>query len=1173
MENNDTRGKKRNFQLNTPNCFKEYYEIYTTALNDVIDKPGVGNIGVLAPYGSGKSSFIKTFFEVYPSRCSRSINVSLASFNNESLNEKDKNSVEKSILEQIIYKRKYSWLSKSKIYVRKSKFIFPFLISLLLTAFASLLLICLMMYIKSDMPFLPPREHFWWYFGSGMLVGLVALFTIIHSIKVGKITIQNIELEFDNEKNISVLNQYIDEIIIYCEETKTKYFVFEDIDRFNCVDLLSKLREINTLINNNHNLCEKVVFIYCVKDDVFAAPEDRAKFFDFIISLTPVLNPINSRQFIDEALIINEDSNLGITEAAMAEMSQFIKEKRILNNIINDYIFYRDKLGNVETIENDKLFAMMVYKNLNLKDFSDLQSNKGTLYNFFNRHKIDAFKAASEKAHNKINEIEAQIESFSKKDAKESFEQLKQRINGIIALKGRTSASAPDKYLLCDSLASFDNNPPGYYAVVETGYVHPYTGRFQISTVFKSMTIEELIKELGDKTPFELEEEIVGSTKRKLEQQLLNLRKEYNEIKQLSANELLSRDFYRRDVVNDIQKNEFLYYAIKNSYIDESYFVFSGRKDIELDNKYIKSVLNGEKVDPNQDIQNPTLVISRLMVNRFATPSILNYSLLDTLLTEKQSAFQEKRETFIDYLTQRSDETIDFLYNYFYNGKNIPELISELRKHKYSSLVDDIAGHGEIDNVPTNVLVRGIAIHNNKKDFLSFYNQNGEIRKVIEKSNHPIEAYFIDFPSADEYIDFLLRIGQTKVEHIDDFRVIRHEAMFSIFKRIIDGNLFAFNPYNITVICTAYLHKKDITLSSFLNCKNESLKSYCLSNLSILVSNILEVSAQVTEDENTINTVLKSKDIAEDLKRVYLARISNTIDYIDGLEPDMYSLMLTSNLLKPSFASLSLVRKKGIAIDIIIDFFKSHVTSFRDKIDDIELLKEIINHKDIFAKEAEKICEYLPNKIDFTLVNDDEKRSIVIRKGYADVKVNAFLTCTGMIESIVSCLNANSECVDSLPSVITKTSEYIVLIKHQYLRNTVKRLVASKHYTRFIDQMSEEDVNAVAELLSNSQTSEKYDEPLLSKLLQASKTRVYYSKLIEVCDNSLGDKELVRIVKENDATLYEKLSSHPSVISIDMKYADSNLFFKKLEKRKIIKSYNRRKLRCNVHVDRFALLK
>lgn len=62
MEDNKAKKKKRSFQLNSPSCFKDDYKIYTDALNEVIDKPGVKNIGIVAPYGSGKSSMLETFF-------------------------------------------------------------------------------------------------------------------------------------------------------------------------------------------------------------------------------------------------------------------------------------------------------------------------------------------------------------------------------------------------------------------------------------------------------------------------------------------------------------------------------------------------------------------------------------------------------------------------------------------------------------------------------------------------------------------------------------------------------------------------------------------------------------------------------------------------------------------------------------------------------------------------------------------------------------------------------------------------------------------------------------------------------------------------------------------------------------------------------------------------------
>lgn len=56
--------------------------------------------------------------------------------------------------------------------------------------------------------------------------------------------------------------------------------VFEDLDRLKDHDIFVKLREINTIINNNLSEDNPLRFIYAVRDDVFPGAELRTKFFN-----------------------------------------------------------------------------------------------------------------------------------------------------------------------------------------------------------------------------------------------------------------------------------------------------------------------------------------------------------------------------------------------------------------------------------------------------------------------------------------------------------------------------------------------------------------------------------------------------------------------------------------------------------------------------------------------------------------------------------------------------------------------------------------------------------------------------------------------------------------------------------------------------------------------------
>ena len=102
-------------------------------------------------------------------------------------------------------------------------------------------------------------------------------------------------------KEASIFNKHLDEIIYFFQRTKYDVVIIEDLDRFNTSDIYLKLRELNQLINESKEIGRHIVFIYAVKDDVFK-DEQRAKFFDYITTVIPIINPSNSKDKLKEAL-------------------------------------------------------------------------------------------------------------------------------------------------------------------------------------------------------------------------------------------------------------------------------------------------------------------------------------------------------------------------------------------------------------------------------------------------------------------------------------------------------------------------------------------------------------------------------------------------------------------------------------------------------------------------------------------------------------------------------------------------------------------------------------------------------------------------------------------------------------------------------------------------------
>ena len=136
---------------------------------------------------------------------------------------------------------------------------------------------------------------------------------------------------------------------------------------------------LNLEINDSKEIGRHITFIYAVKDDVFKDSQ-RAKFFDYISTVIPVINPSNSKDKLKEELRIRGYED--IPDDDLEEIAFFINDMRLLRNIANEYQQYRKRLcvaGKI-SLNPTKLLAMIVYKNYFPRDFALLHNREEKVY-------------------------------------------------------------------------------------------------------------------------------------------------------------------------------------------------------------------------------------------------------------------------------------------------------------------------------------------------------------------------------------------------------------------------------------------------------------------------------------------------------------------------------------------------------------------------------------------------------------------------------------------------------------------------------------------------------------------------------------------------------------------------------------------------------------------------
>lgn len=417
----------------------------------------IKNIAITGGYGSGKSTLINSYINYRTTQdknfSKKILLVSLATFNlntdsnhdqTENAKLHDRQDVELSILQQLIYHERASKLPLSRFRriqnLTKSERAWLFL------KFASCLLFFVIAYMSFFVfPDIPVFSNFKPYnkiIGT-LLIALGSsffLFPILKGFYTGNYSIDKVNLtkaeislsdnaEKKNDRSESLLNIYLDEIVYFFDETNYQYIVFEDLDRTEHVEIFVKLREINQILNSTRSKNNPIKFIYAVRDGLFNSPEDRTKFFDYIVPIIPILDFSNSYELLEEELKrypnlftneSSEDNSLTtsiIDKNFLQEVSLYINDMRVMTNIVNEFYIYLEKEtleeNNKKSIDrNDaqKVLALMIYKNLMPLDFSKIKDRTSSLYRIIDDYNhgaiFDAF--VKPKYHTSLKELQAQ---------------------------------------------------------------------------------------------------------------------------------------------------------------------------------------------------------------------------------------------------------------------------------------------------------------------------------------------------------------------------------------------------------------------------------------------------------------------------------------------------------------------------------------------------------------------------------------------------------------------------------------------------------------------------------------------------------------------------------------------------------------------------------------------
>ena len=888
---------------------------YIIRLKNAIDQPNVFNIALTGSYGAGKSSILKTFKAYYPEY--HYVNVSLASFVEVNLSDSDttvkskqdsfEEQLEYSILQQLFYHVKATNIPESRfgrIERTSSRKRILMTVSILVFVVANLFLFCQEQLVKF---FLIPTEVLKSSFLFGLsicvfILGIcVILFQLILFVK--KISIKNLSLdkatlEFEEKKNVSIMNRYLDEILYLFQEKKYNVVIFEDIDRFENTHIFTKLRELNLILNQSEEIGRRIIFLYALKDDIFANAEERTKFFDYIVPVIPFVNVSNSGDLFRRKITDLQIPEAEVSSSFITDISAFVNDMRVLTNVVNEFDLYRNLLD--KKLKKEKLLAMILYKNLYPTDFSLLHQNKGVVYETF----ISAEKLRDEiqkDDRKQIDDIDSEIQAIN--------EECLRNLNELYAvIIGKFITLCPDGgwYLYCDQKRRYISDFYSDENILKI--LNGQVGFFDNHYGTRFFSKEDIKKALGNSYDYVKRKELIQSIADDKIEDLREERKAFMDA--ISATEKFTiLDIAKSDwdifehvdiPKGEEEKHKVLKYLLEKGYIDEKYFfyisIFQEGRLTPSDQEFLLSIKFNTPKEFDYKLQEIPSLIQNLSIVDYDHKGILNKDLLEYCLLH-EDGYEDKCDAILKQLVVH-EQYIDLLYKFMQEGDCVPTFIKRLvhiDKNVWKSLNMDMNHTNKHKDMVISTMFK--------------YADINDIRTV--NTTYPFNTYIND---NNNYSELFENIDQTRVRKLLDLLDLNVQLLkddskgTDTYSYIYENNMYALTLDNVKAIFKNNELPVD-NLDSAIYTSIEAaelneLQGYVHQELPAFVDNLMLTSSNTHESSGTIVSLMDEDIKVDDI--IKLIKHNNTLwdDCKDITDKDVVSTLFVENKIKMTFENV-----------------------------------------------------------------------------------------------------------------------------------------------------------------------------------------------------------------------------------------------------------------------------
>lgn len=1119
--------KEAKFNSLTPDILKENKQVYKDALNYVFSNDDIRNIAITGVYGAGKSTVWNTYknnkskernfnlFRINPFK--NVITVCLGKYSdkldkNEPLPKNELDSrVETQIINQILSQIKAKDIPLSKYKFKgNNSFIKLFLNILLSMLFIGSISI---FWIRKEIVEILNKKLEWFDMSilllsiSGMIFVSVGVF-LYHfykenKVKFSKVNLKVAEAQFsDDNIDETILERDMREIVYLLSSSKSNIVVFEDLDRYDNVDIFIKLKELNFLLNSYLETNEKnrvVRFVYLIKDGLFHT-KDRTKFFDFILPIIPVVDSNTSEGHLLDLLGMGnekqenagEQNNNSLNKNVLRNVSLYIDDMRILRNIVNEYIVYSKILRvSEEKLDENKLFSLITVKNTYPNEFDLLQEDKGYISGIFKN--LEDYRFSKTKDLNtELLKYVSNIESVKNSLAKSNFEVLALGIPSYIRVDTDQKESWPgflEKWSENpeESKRIFDYHTYDYYAY--DGFLKTFIDKLDEK------------KELGDRITQNREEQLNKLIEKKdfLERQIeqINLYT-FKELFSIMSSEDIEKVFECKEGTEKFEYPLIRYLLIEGLF-DETYWYYKGDFDAvnsnvlkPVDRIYMRRLLEKADKDVLLEIKSPNEILNRLVSSDFKRVNILNYKLLEACVKKTYS----KKNSSEDVLNMLASVDINGTYSdlvkifeavQFDTTRYCVNLLISKRIDilKEVTNICDNTHPKALDSITLSILLNNEI---STDDFEGF-------RSVVENNEHLLGGF--KEKKRDDFISSI-KSKNIKFEDLQKIELSEDDLI-----QIINENAYRLNIKNLMFIAKK-INKGSVFYFNLLNVifYDKNLKQcweYINSNFDEVVLEYLEQSDgkfKYVVNKDVFKKIIESS-ISLELKKKFIKSVMMSLPQLEALDKKLINIQIVEELFNNNKVVYNTNNTKYYWELIMQD--NENLKDNRDLIDNFikNFNKQAYKNKTTDQSEKEKIFQELVDICNILINNNNVGKDLfeIIIKFATEriIKLNADL----QINRIKELVNRD---------LIVPNEDNIKILIDKSLDEEIKRFA----------EMNEKEV---IPLLVNMELSDETIYSVFNSNISVDNAKSLLTKLresVQIDKISSGRKELIELIQNEN---------------------------------------------------------